>query len=101
EAGDVLESHLAAARRVDQHVPELGQVAARLGGATDHHVEDLRLLVEVAHDQARGERVRVPADVAGPQAVLLCGREVDLDGHRRLLRYRGQQRARPAGDDGE
>ena len=74
-----LRRHLAAARRVDQQVPELGQVAARLRRAPDHHVEDLRLLVEVAHDQARGERGRVPADVAGPQAVLLRGREVDLD----------------------
>src|SRR5206468_10480378 len=84
EAGDVLEGHRAAARRVDQHVAELGQVAARLRRAPDHHVEDLRLLVEVAYDQARGERGRVPADVGGPQAVLLRGGEVDLDGHGRL-----------------
>src|SRR4029077_16804343 len=69
--------------------------------APDHHVEDLRLLVEVAHDQARGERGRVPADVTGSQAVLLRGREVDLDGHRRLLRDRAHHGIRHAGHPGE
>src|SRR5215813_13471023 len=54
----------------------------------DDHVEDLRLLVEVPDDQPRGERRRVPPDVAGPQPVPLRGREIDLHVHGWPLRYR-------------
>ena len=101
DLGDVAQADVAARGGVDQQGPQASD--ALPGGLTtpDDDVEDLLLLVQIAHGQPGDERARLAPDVARPQTVLLGLRQVDLDLHRRLADLRLDLRLEHSGDRAE
>src|SRR6185437_17035886 len=61
-----------------------GQIAPAALRTPDHYVEDLRPFIQVANDEAGGERGRLAADVPWAQSVALRRGQVDLDVRRGL-----------------